>query len=88
MLVDKTVAAAREHNAACVLLAGVAANSRLRSLMRAELSQALPAVPLYFPPPALCTDNAATIAAAAFPLYRQGLLPIDLNAQAGLPPGR
>ncbi|MGB4126376.1 MAG: tRNA (adenosine(37)-N6)-threonylcarbamoyltransferase complex transferase subunit TsaD [Dethiobacteria bacterium] len=89
VLVDKTVAAAREHNAACVLLAGgVAANSRLRSLMRAELSQALPAVPLYFPPPALCTDNAAMIAAAAFPLYRQGLFaPLDLNAQAGLPPG-
>jgi len=29
------------------------------------------------------------IAAAAFPLYRQGLFaPLDLNGQAGLPPGR
>ena len=90
VLVDKTVAAAREHSAACVLLAGgVAANSRLRSLMRSELAQHLPAVPLYFPPPALCTDNAAMIAAAADPLYRRQIFaPLDLNAFAGLPPGR
>ena len=88
-LVEKTVAAAREHGAACVLLAGgVAANSRLRLLLREELQQALPAVPLYYPPPALCTDNAAMIAAAAFPLYRRGIFaPLHLNASAGLPPG-
>ena len=90
VLVDKTVAAAREHNAACVLLAGgVAANSRLRSLMREELLKSLPGVPLYFPPPVLCTDNAAMIAAAAFPLYRRGIFaPLNLNASAGLQPGR
>lgn len=90
VLVDKTIAAAREHSAACVLLAGgVAANSRLRTLMRSELALALPAVPLYFPPPMLCTDNAAMIAAAADPLYRRGCFAaLDLNATAGLPPGR
>lgn len=90
VLVDKTVAAAREHGAACVLLAGgVAANSRLRTLLRSELAQSLPAVPLYFPPPLLCTDNAAMIAAAAYPLYRRGACaPLDLNASAGLPPGQ
>ena len=90
VLVDKTVAAAREHSAACVLLAGgVAANSRLRTLMRSELARVLPAVPLYFPPPLLCTDNAAMIAAAADPLYRRGrFAPLDLNALANLPPGR
>lgn len=89
VLVDKTVAAAREHSAACVLLAGgVAANSRLRALLREELRQALPGVPLYFPPPVLCTDNAAMIAAAAYPLYRRGIFaPLNLNAAAGLPPG-
>ena len=89
VLVDKTIAAAREHSAACVLLAGgVAANSRLRALMRSELARQLPALGLYFPPPALCTDNAAMIAAAADSLYlRQIFAPLDLNAYAGLPPG-
>ncbi|NLA26054.1 MAG: tRNA (adenosine(37)-N6)-threonylcarbamoyltransferase complex transferase subunit TsaD [Firmicutes bacterium] len=89
-LVEKTVAAAREYSARCLLLAGgVAANSRLRTLLREELQRALPAVPLYFPPPALCTDNAAMIAAAAFPLYRRGIFaPLNLNASASLPPGR
>lgn len=88
-LVEKTVAAAAEHSAACVLLAGgVAANSRLRALLRQELLQALPGVPLYYPPPALCTDNAAMIAAAAFPLYRRGIFaPLNLNASASLAPG-
>ncbi|HPU02031.1 MAG: tRNA (adenosine(37)-N6)-threonylcarbamoyltransferase complex transferase subunit TsaD [Firmicutes bacterium] len=87
VLVDKTINAAREHNAACVLLAGgVAANSRLRFLMREELMRALPGVPLYFPPPELCTDNAAMVAAAAYPLYRRGIFaPLNLNAHAGLP---
>jgi N6-L-threonylcarbamoyladenine synthase len=90
VLVGKTIAAAKRYSAASVLLAGgVAANSRLRTLMRARLSKKLPAVPLYFPPPALCTDNAAMIAAAADPLYRKGLFAsLDLNAFAGLPPGR
>lgn len=89
VLVDKTVAAAREHGAACVLLAGgVAANSRLRSQMREELLHALPGVPLYFPPPGLCTDNAAMIAAVADHHYRRGIFaPLNLNASAGLPPG-
>lgn len=86
VLVEKTVAAAREHKADCVLLAGgVAANSRLRALLREKLSQVLPGVPLYFPPPALCTDNAAMIAAAAFPLYHRGYFaPLNLNAHAVL----
>lgn len=90
VLVDKTVDAACEYDAACVLLAGgVAANSRLRSLMREELLRTLPGVPLYFPPPEFCTDNAAMIAAAADPLYRRGnFAPLNLNASAGLPPGR
>lgn len=90
VLVHKTVAAAKEYAAASVLMAGgVAANSRLRTLMRAHLLKELPTVPLYFPPPSLCTDNAAMVAAAADPLYRRGLFAsLDLNAFAGLPPGR
>ena len=89
VLVEKTVEAARENNAACVLMAGgVAANSFLRARMRERLMQSLPGIPLYFPPPALCTDNAAMIAAAAYPRYlRSDFALLDLNAVSDLKPG-
>jgi N6-L-threonylcarbamoyladenine synthase len=62
VLVKKTVAAARELNAAKIVLAGgVAANSGLRRRLQ-EVSP----VPVYVPPLGLCTDNAAMVAAAAF----------------------
>jgi N6-L-threonylcarbamoyladenine synthase len=85
-LVEKTVDAAREYKVGCVLMAGgVAANSLLRRTMRARLADFLPGVTLRYPPPDLCTDNAAMIAAAAFPLYRQGrFASLDLNALPGL----
>ncbi len=89
VLVEKTVVAAREYKAASVLMAGgVAANSRLRCFMHKHLAQALPDVPLYYPPADLCTDNAAMIAAAAYPRYREGrYAPLDLNAVPGLRSG-
>lgn len=85
-LVEKTVDAAREYKVDCVLMAGgVAANSLLRRAMRERLADVLPGVTLHYPPPDLCTDNAAMIAAAAFPLYRQGrFASLDLNALPGL----
>ncbi len=85
-LVKKTVAAAKAHQARTVLIAGgVAANSRLRRNMQQALETELPAVPFFFPPPHLCTDNAAMIAAAAFPLYKQQrFAPLNLNACPGL----
>jgi N6-L-threonylcarbamoyladenine synthase len=86
VLVDKTVTAAREYNATCVLMAGgVAANSQLRREMRERLARSIPGVPLYYPPPAMCTDNAAMIAAAAYPRYLRGeFAPLDLNAVSNL----
>ncbi|MBI4059909.1 MAG: tRNA (adenosine(37)-N6)-threonylcarbamoyltransferase complex transferase subunit TsaD [Elusimicrobia bacterium] len=64
-LVDKTVAAARGHGARDIVLGGgVAANSRLRALMAERGSRAGFAVRL--PARALCTDNAAMIAHAAW----------------------
>jgi N6-L-threonylcarbamoyladenine synthase len=60
VLVEKTVRAAAAHGARTVLLAGgVAANRRLRERLAAASS-----VPVLYPPPRLCTDNAAMIAAA------------------------
>jgi N6-L-threonylcarbamoyladenine synthase len=61
VLVTKTAQAATEHGVTAVHLAGgVSANRALRQAM----SDALP-IPVRYPPPVLCTDNAAMIAAAA-----------------------
>ncbi len=90
VLVEKTITAAREHEVKTVLLAGgVAANSHLRLCMQQRLAEALPAVPLHCPPLELCTDNAAMIAAAAYPLYiKNDFAPLNLNAHPGLGIGR
>jgi tRNA N6-adenosine threonylcarbamoyltransferase len=68
VLSAKTARAARRLGAKSVLLSGgVAANKRLRALL-ADRSPA----PLSVPPVALCTDNAAMVAAAAFYRWRAG----------------
>jgi len=86
VLVEKTAAAADKYGAKTVLVAGgVASNSYLRLRMEQRLSKARPVLQLYFPPPELCTDNAAMIAAAAFPLYKKkAFAPLNLNAHPGL----
>ena len=53
--------AAREDVASLLLAGGVAANARLREALRTASP-----VPVFIPEPALCTDNAAMIGAAAF----------------------
>ncbi|MBS3886919.1 MAG: tRNA (adenosine(37)-N6)-threonylcarbamoyltransferase complex transferase subunit TsaD [Dethiobacter sp.] len=80
ILVEKTILAARMTRARTVLLAGgVAANSLLRRLL-SEALQAEGCV-LLNPPPVLCTDNAAMVAAAGFDLYvQQRFAGLDLNA--------
>jgi N6-L-threonylcarbamoyladenine synthase len=60
---------------------GVACNTGLR---KAAASAHLPC-PVYFPSPGLSTDNAAMIAAAAFPKFRAGKsVDFSLRAQANL----
>ncbi len=90
VLVEKTLRAAADHKAEAVLVAGgVAANSRLRRCLKERLESVLPSVHLHIPPLKLCTDNAAMIAAAAYPLYRRGkFAPLDLNAHPGLQIGQ
>ncbi len=60
-LVTKTAQAAVEHQVTAVHLAGgVSANRALRRTMQDAVT-----IPVRYPPPELCTDNAAMIAAAA-----------------------
>lgn len=62
VLAEKTVRAAVEFNAKQIMLSGgVAANSVLRETVKSRAS-----VPVLCPPPSLCSDNAAMIAAAAY----------------------
>ena len=64
-----------------IVCGGVACNSGLRA---AAKSAELP-YPVYFPSPGLSTDNAAMIAAAAFPKLARGeFATLDIAAQANL----
>ncbi|MCL1905394.1 MAG: tRNA (adenosine(37)-N6)-threonylcarbamoyltransferase complex transferase subunit TsaD [Clostridiales bacterium] len=67
-----------------VLAGGVAANGRLRELVGERARQA--GLTALNPPPAYCTDNAAMVGAAAYPLWLKGCFAADtLNAQPRLP---
>jgi N6-L-threonylcarbamoyladenine synthase len=81
VLVAKTVAAATATGARAVLLAGgVAANGPLRK----RLAHRSP-VPVRIPPPILCTDNAAMIAACGyFQLERGVTSSLDFDVSPGL----
>ena len=83
-LVSKTLPAAREHNVATVLVTGgVAANSELRKAF--EQRAAEEGLPVFFPSRKLSTDNAAMIAAAAYPRFLAGeFAEPELSADAGL----
>jgi N6-L-threonylcarbamoyladenine synthase len=83
-LVSKTLAAAREYEVATLFVTGgVAANGELRETFEREAAEQ--GLPVLFPSRPLSTDNAAMIAAAAYPkfLARQ-LAPMDFSAEAGL----
>jgi N6-L-threonylcarbamoyladenine synthase len=84
VLTDKLAAAADTIDAGTLVLGGgVAANSALRASI-AELAATTDRVAL-LPPPDLCTDNAAMIAATAFRrLRRDGPTPLDDGAWPNL----
>jgi N6-L-threonylcarbamoyladenine synthase len=80
VMVTKTLQAAREHGARGIVMGGgVIANARLRELIleRSDL-------PVVAPPPVLCTDNGAMIAAcAAFQLKRGQVHALSLDVEPG-----
>jgi N6-L-threonylcarbamoyladenine synthase len=82
-LLTRAAAAAETCDARTLIISGgVACNSGLR---RAAETAHLP-FPVLFPSPAISTDNAAMIAAAAFPkLARRDFASFETKAQANLP---
>jgi N6-L-threonylcarbamoyladenine synthase len=80
-LLRRAAASAGALGAGSIIVSGgVASNQGLR-----EASRRFPEFDFFFPAPALSTDNAAMIAAAAFPkLRRKEFAGFDLRAQANL----
>jgi N6-L-threonylcarbamoyladenine synthase len=83
-LVGKTLAAARAYEVATLFVTGgVAANNELRETFEREGAQ--DGLPVYFPSRPLSTDNAAMIAAAAYPKFlAKDFAPMDFSAEAGM----
>ncbi|MCL2615263.1 MAG: tRNA (adenosine(37)-N6)-threonylcarbamoyltransferase complex transferase subunit TsaD [Dehalococcoidia bacterium] len=81
ILVSKTIAAATECGARQILLSGGVASNRL---LRKCLCQDSP-MPVLIPPPVLCTDNAAMIAACGYFRLHAGVTSgIDIDVIPGL----
>lgn len=88
VLVDKTMLAAHKYQIRTILMAGgVAANRLLRAELAGQAERE--GLRLIYPPPELCTDNAAMIACAAYYKYlRRDFAPLTLNAIPNLKLGR
>jgi len=81
-LVGKTLAAAEAYDVATLFVTGgVAANQELRRTFEQE--GAKQGLPVFFPSRPLSTDNAAMIAAAAYPKFlAKDFAPMDFSAEA------
>ncbi len=88
VLVEHTIAAAKENHLIKIALAGgVASNSCLRETMKAVCDKN--GFQLYYPSPVYCTDNAAMIGVAAYYEYLNGTTHgLDLNAVPNLKIGQ
>ncbi|WP_040683369.1 tRNA (adenosine(37)-N6)-threonylcarbamoyltransferase complex transferase subunit TsaD [Thermosinus carboxydivorans] len=88
VLVEKTLRAAESCRTGVIVLAGgVAANSRLQAELGRRTAAA--GLRLFFPPPVLCTDNAAMIACRAYYKHIAGrYADLHLNAVPALKLGQ
>jgi len=84
-LCEHTIEGAKRVGVRTVAIAGgVAANSELREKMTKECKKL--GINVVYPPPVLCTDNAAMIAAAGYYSFCDGVRAgLDLNAIPNLP---
>jgi N6-L-threonylcarbamoyladenine synthase len=81
VLTDRAVRACRDHGVDHLLIGGgVAANSRLRALAEQRCEAAR--ITLRVPPPRLCTDNGAMVAALGAMLLEVGAEPAPLTVPA------
>ena len=83
-LVRRTLDAAEAYNVATLFVTGgVAANQELRQTFEREGAEH--GLPVFFPSRPLSTDNAAMIAAAAYPKFlAKDFAPMDFSAEAGM----
>lgn len=83
-LVTRTLAAAEAYNVATIFVTGgVAANQELRQTFERQAAEQ--GLPVYFPSRPLSTDNAAMIAAAAYPKFlAKDFAALDFSAEAGM----
>ena len=83
--VAKVVRAAIEYEMHTIFLCGgVAANSRLRTLLQEACDEA--EIKLFYPSPQLCTDNAAMVAACGYQRYQRGIrTALDVAPDPNLP---
>tara|TARA_Y100001960_G_C14628651_1_gene804584 strand:- start:861 stop:1148 length:288 start_codon:yes stop_codon:yes gene_type:complete len=84
VMVEKVVTMAEQYHAKGILIGGgVAANSRLRVKVVDRSN-----IPVLIPPPVLCTDNGAMIAACAYYQYQRGeQYGFELDVNPSLPLG-
>ena len=85
VLVAKTLRAARRYRVKAITVSGgLAASRKLRTRFDEKAKEA--GIPLYAPPPALCTDNAAMVACLAAYRHESGRHDgLDLEGFANLP---
>jgi N6-L-threonylcarbamoyladenine synthase len=83
--VAKVVRAAIEYETPTIFLSGgVAANSRLRSLLKKACDEA--EITLFYPSPELCTDNAAMVACCGYHRFQRGIRTgLDVAPDPNLP---
>ena len=84
VLVEKSIRAAKEEETGKLVIAGgVAANKRLRELLRKRCYEEV--LELYYPQLLLSTDNAAMVGSAGYYLFKEGKVKdLDLDAYPNL----